>query len=471
MRLILFPPDLHCIDGFNAHPAHLPQTPLHRAASIVRAVMLFRQQLKLGQLPPEATKEGPICVDTYRWMFDCCRVPGQPADWSVSYAREGDRGDSGHVIVLRRGRVWKIEPWHNGRLLDVDELQAYVIHCSLSSRSLTEAQQPDTAHIREYQGRAPRRRHLDGIEPGRLDQGAHSVTLILNLSPPRAQDYDTLAADPHNESILRTVHSAAFVLCLDAERAPDLVAHSRLLWHGALPPTPEPAQMGLRNRWMDKPCQFIVADDGAAGFVGEHSVMDGTPTAYLCDVVLDTIAAPHFAARNASIPSDGQTALPIALDWHISDATRTAIRTAAHSAHALAAGQALNIVRTPYGKAAIKAFRVSPDSWAQLLIQLAYARLLRARGERRAGGTYEAAATRRFFKGRTEAVRVVSAEADAWVASMDDPGVGAEERGRLFRKAVETHVARARRAGNGLGIDRHLLGTSCGPWCPFEGVA
>ena len=99
--------------------------------------MLFRQQLKLGQLVPEATKEGPICVDTYRWMFDCCRVPGQPADWSVSYAREGDRGDSGHVIVLRRGRVWKLEPWQSGRLLDVDELQAYVVRSSQSGCFLT----------------------------------------------------------------------------------------------------------------------------------------------------------------------------------------------------------------------------------------------------------------------------------------------------------------------------------------------
>lgn len=55
-------------DGFKDHPAHLPQTPVHRAASLVRAVMLFREQLKLGTLQPEATKEGPICMDSYRWV-------------------------------------------------------------------------------------------------------------------------------------------------------------------------------------------------------------------------------------------------------------------------------------------------------------------------------------------------------------------------------------------------------------------
>ena len=56
-------------DGFKEHPKHLPQTPLHRAASIVRAAMLFREQYKLGQVPPEKTKEGPICMDTWRYIF------------------------------------------------------------------------------------------------------------------------------------------------------------------------------------------------------------------------------------------------------------------------------------------------------------------------------------------------------------------------------------------------------------------
>ena len=56
-------------DGFKEHPAHLPQTAVHRAASLVRAVMTFREQYKLGQVPPEATKEGPICMDTWRYVL------------------------------------------------------------------------------------------------------------------------------------------------------------------------------------------------------------------------------------------------------------------------------------------------------------------------------------------------------------------------------------------------------------------
>jgi carnitine O-acetyltransferase len=29
--------------------------------------MIFRQQLKLGSILPESTKEGPLCMDTYRY--------------------------------------------------------------------------------------------------------------------------------------------------------------------------------------------------------------------------------------------------------------------------------------------------------------------------------------------------------------------------------------------------------------------
>ncbi|PCH36384.1 carnitine acetyl transferase [Wolfiporia cocos MD-104 SS10] len=408
--------------GFKEHPNHLPQTAVHRAASLVRAVMLLRKQFKLGQFQPETTKEGPICMDSYRWMFDCCRVPGQPADWSVSYAKQGDRGDSGHVVVFRRGRMWKLEPWRNGELLGLEELQEQIQHIYANTEQ-------------EY------------LAVGLLTASNRDVW---------TKDYDTLAADPHNESILRTIHSAAFVLCLDLEAADDLVSHSRQLWHGAVPPSPD-AKLGLRNRWMDKPLQFVVFDNAGAGFVGEHSIMDGTPTVTLCDRALDLIASPDFETSSSS-PATIKPALPTPLDWNISPAAEQAIQDAANAAYALATSQAMNVVRTPYGKRAIKAFGVSPDSWAQHIIQLAYARLLRRRGEKRAGGTYESASTRRFFKGRTEVIRVVSTETDAWVRAMDDSTTSVREKGELFARAVAVHVQNARTAGQGRGVDRHLFG-------------
>ena len=62
-----------------------------------------------------------------RWMFDCCRVPGpQGLDWSVSHAKPGDAGDTGHIIVIRKNRFWKMEATDNGRILSTAEFERLV---------------------------------------------------------------------------------------------------------------------------------------------------------------------------------------------------------------------------------------------------------------------------------------------------------------------------------------------------------
>ncbi|GJE93891.1 choline/carnitine O-acyltransferase [Phanerochaete sordida] len=409
--------------GFKDHPAHLPQESLNRAAHIVRATMLFRQQFKLGQVKPEATKEGPICMDTWRWMFDCCRIPGQEGlDWSHSYAKPGDDGTSGHIVVFRKGRVWRLDPWQNGRLLSIEELQ----------------------------------QQLKAIVDGTTKEYPSVSVMTASNRDVWAKDYAALVENPRNAEIIETIQSAAFVLSLDDYQPDDIHDFSQALWHGGMQKKQhEHAHLGLRNRWVDKPVQFIVYDNGKAGIMGEHSVMDGTPTVALCDAVLDMIADPHF---DQGTPGGAPPAPPQAYDWALHEGLTRALVSANAKARILLKNQNLRVVRTPYGKAAIKRCGVSPDSWAQLLVQLAYARVLARAGKKRAGGTYEAAMTRRFFKGRTEAIRVVTPESDAWVASMDDPAATREQRRALFAAAAQKHVRLAKEAGQGRGVDRHLLG-------------
>ena len=59
----------------------------------------------------------------HRWMFDCCRVPGEGLDWSISYSKPGDLGDSGHIIAIRRNRLWKIDVSRNGGILSTQEIE------------------------------------------------------------------------------------------------------------------------------------------------------------------------------------------------------------------------------------------------------------------------------------------------------------------------------------------------------------
>ncbi|KAG1907808.1 acyltransferase ChoActase/COT/CPT [Suillus fuscotomentosus] len=400
--------------GFDGQPAHLPQSPAARAAGLARGALVFRQKLLSGQVSPDGTKEGQFCMDTYRWMFDCCRIPGlHGLDWSASHAGFGV-DELGHIIIVRRNRFWKLKGIINGRILSMTELEKQIQYIYDSTTE-------------EYPG------------VGVLTASNRDVW---------AKDHAHLAADPHNASILHTIHSSAFLISLDTDMPSSSIANSRSLWHGSLSPSTLDAT-GLKNRWVDKPVEFIVFDNARAGLMGEHSVMDGTPTVRMCDEVLDWLADPAF---DLGAPSAIPPPKPEPLDFVVDDTTRTAIDKASKAAYELADSQSMSYHLTSYGKAAIKAFRVSPDSWAQMIIQLAYARLLPE------GGTYEAATTRRYWKGRTETIRVVTSQSDAFVSAMDDPRVSCEDRKQLFDAAGKAHIALAKAAGSGEGVDRHMLG-------------
>ena len=86
-------------------------------------------------------------------MFDCCRIPGQEKlDWSVSYAKPGDDGTSGHIVVFRKGRVYKLEPWQDGRLLSVSEIEEYVPYSSRANAFIDDTSQAAQIHQgRDYE--------------------------------------------------------------------------------------------------------------------------------------------------------------------------------------------------------------------------------------------------------------------------------------------------------------------------------
>jgi len=267
-----------------------------------------------------------------------------------------------------------------------------------------------------------------------------------------ASDYVHLRSlSPSNAALLDTIHSASFVLCLDPATPGDFLTTSRFLWHGA--------PRGLRDRWVDTPVQLIVFDSARSGLMGEHSVMDGTPTLAFTDAICSALADPAFD-HGSSPPLS--SSVPVELKWTLDSALDQSIARAEKDAAELIKTQVMGVIKTGYGKRAIKAARVSPDAWAQLLVQLAYARLLHGRGWKRQGGTYESATTRRFFKGRTEVVRVVTNESDAFVRAMMEEdgkgGVDVENRKKLFELAAKAHVANAQAAGRGEGVDRHMLG-------------
>lgn len=210
--------------------------------------------------------------------------------------------------------------------------------------------------------------------------------------------------------------------------------------------------------------------------------MDGTPTVRLCDELLEFLADPKSNFKLS--PSISVTAPPEPLDFDLTSMPdiHLAISKAQLSLQDLASSHSLSFLRTNYGKAAIKSFGVGPDGWAQMVVQIAYARLAQRFGGENGRvtpwpvGTYEAATTRKFYKGRTETIRVVSNECVAFVQAMlgqtggcdSVAGIPAsliafiatrDEKVRLLRDAVKKHSQLAQEAAVGEGVDRHMLGS------------
>jgi len=221
------------------------------------------------------------------------------------------------------------------------------------------------------------------------------------------------------------------------------------------PTTREEVSHGLwvgdgKNRFFDKH-QIIVYENGKSGFNGEHSCMDGTPTSRLNDWMLRAIHAKKVAPGE---PTSKELTAPRSLTFQLDDATKTAITTAVKAHEDLMAPYDIAVLNYEgYGKNEIKKFKVSPDSWAQLCMQLAYFKMAGVPAP-----TYESAQTRKYQRGRTEVIRSSTAEALDWCRAMESSRETNVRRLELLRRAVNAHTKYAAWAADGRGVDRHLFG-------------
>lgn len=181
--------------------------------------------------------------------------------------------------------------------------------------------------------------------------------------------------------------------------------------------------------------------------------MDGTPTSRLNDWMLRSLDAGKVplgeSARTASeLPS--VKALQFKLPQQVQSTITEAVSTHAETMgkHELAVLQ-----YDGYGKDTIKSFKISPDSYTQLVMGLAYYKMTG-----HFAPTYESAQTRKFKLGRTEVIRSSTPDALEFYKAMEDPSKTDEERLLALQKAGAAHIKLAGEAADGKGVDRHLFG-------------
>lgn len=210
--------------------------PAKRAAAISTAVLDFKKQVDAGTLEPEYMKKLPIAMSSYEWMFNACRVPVKPADKPAKYPYQ----EHPYILVIRKNSFYKLPHAVNGQTLNTTELEEQF------KRIYNMAEKGPAVGIMTAENR---------------DNWTDMRERLIKTSPA-------------NENALEQIQAASFVVCLDDASPVTLHERADQYWHG-----------DGANRWFDKPLQFIINENGTSGFMGEHSMMDGTPTHRLNDYV------------------------------------------------------------------------------------------------------------------------------------------------------------------------------------------
>jgi len=377
--------------------------PATRAAAVSTSVLDFKKQVDQGTLEPEYMKKLPISMDSYKYMFNCSRMPAKPADYPVNY----NPSENPHILVIRKNQFFKVLHEIDGKQLNTSELEA---------------------QFRKVYEKAEKAPAVGILTSENRDVWTDAREVLLK-------------AHSSNAKALKEIESASFVVCLDDAAPVTLEERAHQYWHG-----------DGANRWNDKPLQFIINDNGTAGFMGEHSMMDGTPTQRLNDYVNDVIFNNKLDFSDPSVRSSLPD--PTVIKFHINKEVQAEIERATKDFTEVIGAHELRVqAYQGYGKGLIKKFKCSPDAFVQMVIQLAYFKMY---GKNRP--TYESAATRRFQQGRTETCRTVSDESVAFCKAASDASTSPEDTAKLFHAAVKAHVEYITAASDGKGVDRHLFG-------------
>ncbi|KAL0638143.1 Carnitine O-acetyltransferase mitochondrial [Maublancomyces gigas] len=379
--------------------------PAKRAAAITTAALEFKKMVDGGTLEPEYMRKQPMCMDSYKWMFNACRIPKKPVDEPIKYPASEHK----YFVVIRKNHFFKVFHEVDGTQLNTHELEAQF------------ARIYELANL----SKAPA---IGALTSENRDVWTDARQTLLD-------------AAPENATALTTIESASFVFCLDDTSPVTLEERAHQYWHG-----------DGQNRFFDKPIQFIVNENGTAGFMGEHSMMDGTPTHRLNDYINESIFKNKLDFSSGSVRSNLPEPTPVR--FTVNDAVHATIDQAQRDFRNVVGLHDLRVLAFQgYGKGLIKKFKCSPDAYVQMIIQLAYFKMY---GKNRP--TYESTATRRFQLGRTETCRTVSDESVAWCNAMSDPDIAPQACIGLFRKAIDAHVKYITDASDGRGVDRHLFG-------------
>ncbi|KAI9269944.1 acyltransferase ChoActase/COT/CPT [Sporodiniella umbellata] len=376
---------------------------LQRASGLIASLVDYSNRVNSQQIPAEASRSGPFCMNQLKNMFGTSRIAASGSDRIITQWPCLAK----HINVIYQDQIYSV---------DVIGPHGEVV----STRQIRDQLNQVIKQVEESPKQPPvgvlTTEHRDTWGPA-------------------------LEKQPTNAASLENIDRSIFVFCLDDYCSPeDPNLSHRNIFHGR----------NGRNRWFDKALQFIVENNGRAGINGEHSPADAVVPCRMIEEALERETTPVQASPVNLAP-------PTRLRWDLSSHVQEAIRTAQTNASNLIQDlDSTLLIYDDYGADFMKKAKISPDGWLQMAFQLAY---YRHYGE--PCPTYESASTRKFLTGRTETVRSCSVESVAFTKAWEDRDVKMATKLEMFQKAIASQSEYMKAASNGQGVDRHLLGLRC----------
>ncbi|KAK4880539.1 hypothetical protein RN001_008685 [Aquatica leii] len=376
-------------------------------AKLISAAASYRTLIVEKKIPVEKQGKFELDMNQYNKIFGTSRIPCAPIDGIQYYS------DSEHIVIARRNHFFK--------------MQLFIDCKPLSEKQIYEQLQyiMTQASIKD------------------LPVGILSTDHRDNW----ARTYADLVAD--NPNSVAEIQQCLFLVCLDDAMPccsyPNLQTEGALQFiHGG----GSCANSG--NRWFDKTIQFIVGCGGTVGLTYEHSPSEGQPVAVMVDYLVN-----HMKKDGSALVPDNCNAVPpIKLCFKINNMVKCHIDTSAANIDKLVSDFELICFKFEmYGKEFIKTQKLSPDSYIQMAMQLAFYRM-----HGYPGAHYESASTRIFVGGRTETIRSCSIESVTFAQCLSEKGVSDKNKISALKAAVDGHKQYATEAMQGCGVDRHLLG-------------
>ncbi|KAL9966589.1 hypothetical protein ACROYT_G024691 [Oculina patagonica] len=386
-------------------------TQIKRAALFTHAFLLIWQKLYRQETAIDRMGSTPLCMFQFSRLFSCCKIPRKEKDSLRTSFVTAPHSSPRHIMVQIKGRIFS---------------------CTVLDENMEPLSPPEIERqLQEIESLA------DSDPPG---IGIGSLT---------GEQRDTwhelrerlISLDRNNQKNLDLIETSLFALVLD-ENVP--ITETEVCRHAIIGDS--------RNRWFDKSVSVLVFKSGRLATHCDHTPFDGV-------VEINSVILANRYLEEKGGEWKGSSEIknyfePQELVFKADDVIYSAVEQAVEKYQQAASTiTILNHSVREYGKGFIKPYRIHPDTFVQMAIQLTYYRL-----HRKPAPTYETGQTRQFYHGRTETVRSCSVEATAWCKAMFDEKADNSTRLRLFREACKKQDKLMKEAINGQGIDRHLLG-------------